>query len=93
MSLGPKERLNSSFMSHEAGWESLKKTCGDEEQKLQRADTSALVNRDPLYLWCPCTFLAVLNRSADGEEALGVSLHYLIKNTSDRENQLWSGSR
>lgn len=36
-------------MSHEAGWESLKKTCGDEEQKLQRADTSAVVNRDPLH--------------------------------------------
>lgn len=34
-------------MSHKAGWESLK-TCGDEEQILQRADTSALVNRDPL---------------------------------------------
>lgn len=48
MSSGPKERRNSYFMSHKAGWESLKKTHGDEEQILQRAETSALVNRDPL---------------------------------------------
>lgn len=48
MSSGPKEIRNSSFMSHKAGWESLKKTHGDKKQILQRADTSALVNRNHL---------------------------------------------